>query len=431
MELLSQLGPAIIVIGFIFAGVIFYRPYAGILSMTLMIPLEPVMILSGGFTAIKAVGIITFIAFVLHYLLGREKIRIEWKISLPLILFIVWTTLTLEGSFKSIIKFGQLLVFTMITISLCHQNDKRIVFIICAIIVGCFISTYLAASGYLSDTNLTARAAIQEQNANKFALTNGVGILLLFFLLSTCKKIFLKSRFNIFISLILYAGSVLLAYGLVISASRGAVVAICMSIFIYLAAQKSRFKSSVNIILILLMVSAVIFVGLRKGFINEYSLNRLKSIESPGKTTLAGRFTIWKIGIKIAEENPITGVGFGKFESAYAKYSGFSISNVITKGIPWDPHSTYLSILAETGVIGFGFFMWFLSYLTFYVVKRKNQNKVFSLCVLILIGIISLKSTIHTIKVYWISLALCYLISNYGSQPFYSGGHSEVEAKER
>jgi O-antigen ligase len=179
-------------------------------------------------------------------------------------------------------------------------------------------------------------------------------------------------------------------------------------------------KSVANLLVILLLVGTVLVVGLRKGFITEYTVNRIKAIESLENTTMVGRFALWSIGWKIVKDNFITGVGLGNFQLAYSKYTGIYVSRVVTPGYKNDPHNTYLSILAETGFIGLALFLSFLGYLILFIVKRKSENKVFALCLLIFLGIVSVKATLHFGKTYWACIALSYLISTCSPQQFYS-----------
>jgi O-antigen ligase len=137
------------------------------------------------------------------------------------------------------------------------------------------------------------------------------------------------------------------------------------------------------------------------------------------------RFTIWRVGWKIAQDNFITGVGLGNFPSAYRKYTG-NFGGLIS-GSSKDPHNTYLSIFAETGVIGFLLFLWFHGNLFFLILKKINANAVFALCILVFIGLISFKGTLHFSKFYWFGISLSYLIFAFSSQNFHSEDNKKPE----
>jgi O-antigen ligase len=411
MSTLYNINPFIFVIGAIAAVIIFYRPFMGLVIMFLMIPLEVMVRLSTGFTAIKLIGFITFAAFALHVVLGREKIKIDIKIFVPLILFLIWGLLTIEGNLSAFIKLIQLIAFSALTIAFCFKNQKRLFFVLLFLIVGSLIATFMAASGYLDHTTVAerVRASVQEQNTNKFAFSMGIAIIL---------SGFLQDRIMGLKRLIILGAALLFLYGLIISASRGAIVALCFSLLIYMAVNKNRIKSVANILLIILLVGAILFVGHKKGFISEFSVNRIAETKSLENTTLVNRFVIWRTGWKIVKDNFVFGVGLGNYARAYSKYTGVYANRVAAYGIPTDPHNTYLCIFAETGFIGFALFLSFLGFLFLQTYKAKREENLFGFCLLIFISIVSVKGTMHLGKPYWAGITLAYLISTCDSRHF-------------
>jgi O-antigen ligase len=68
------------------------------------------------------------------------------------------------------------------------------------------------------------------------------------------------------------------------------------------------------------------------------------------------RLEIWKVARTIVAENPLTGVGLGAYPSAHYVYAQRPIFDPTALGHR-DTHSTYLNIMAETGIPGFIIFM--------------------------------------------------------------------------
>ncbi len=74
----------------------------------------------------------------------------------------------------------------------------------------------------------------------------------------------------------------------------------------------------------------------------------------------SGRTTIWKVGWREVQHNPILGVGAGNFSDAGVKYVlepgtiNHSAANYTAYFIdtPTVAHNTYLEVLAEEGIIG-------------------------------------------------------------------------------
>jgi O-antigen ligase len=326
----------------------------------------------------------------------------------------------MDGNFSKLLKLFQLIAFSMMTIVLCSKNERRLFLIILVFLAGSLIATLMAVSGYLEDTSIVdkARASVKEQNANKFAFTMGIAIIISGFLYARSKKL---GRY-------IFLGAVFVfLYGLIISASRGAIVALSVSFLTYMAINNSKLKSAKNILIFLLIVSTILVVGLKKGFIAEYSVKRIVDTRSLENTTMAYRFIIWRTGWKIVKDNFITGVGLGNFKFAYGKYTGIYASHVSSPGHEVDPHNTYLSILAETGFIGFVLFLSFLSSIFLFMYKTKSESKVFGICLLIFISIVAVKGTMHFGKAYWSCIALSYLIGTCSPRHLHSGKKQEPE----
>ncbi|MCR9257698.1 MAG: O-antigen ligase family protein [Alphaproteobacteria bacterium] len=84
-----------------------------------------------------------------------------------------------------------------------------------------------------------------------------------------------------------------------------------------------------------------------------------------------GRLHAWKAAIFMALGNPLTGVGIDNFLYNYFDYSDF-----------WDGknhavHSTWFGVLGETGLLGFGVFVWmmFVLYRTIHGLSRKTASE--------------------------------------------------------
>src|SRR5690606_26552743 len=81
--------------------------------------------------------------------------------------------------------------------------------------------------------------------------------------------------------------------------------------------------------------------------IPQSSVNRLSGATTEvSEGTLGGRVNTWNEGIAVFLENPILGIGSGAFRES------------IERGKV--AHSTYISILTETGFIGFLLFIFML-----------------------------------------------------------------------
>lgn len=89
-------------------------------------------------------------------------------------------------------------------------------------------------------------------------------------------------------------------------------------------------------------------------------------------------------------EHPIVGVGFGNFLPALA-----IVQKPFSLGLYLQPvHNIFLLILAETGIIGFGIFMWFLvkTYMRLLITKKTGalSSRIFAvlLSVILMLGLV-------------------------------------------
>ncbi|OFV84068.1 MAG: hypothetical protein A2W26_14260, partial [Acidobacteria bacterium RBG_16_64_8] len=140
---------------------------------------------------------------------------------------------------------------------------------------------------------------------------------------------------------LLYAG--LLALFLVafyFTLARGAWLAFALALLVLGIA---RYR-----ILLLLAPAALLIVLLLVPGITE---RLAPALENPEETTVAGRFSRWEGALTVFRENPILGAGLGV---------GDLEAGALASGTPGAAHTDYLRVLADTGVLGLGAYLWLL-----------------------------------------------------------------------
>ena len=92
--------------------------------------------------------------------------------------------------------------------------------------------------------------------------------------------------------------------------------------------------------------------------------NRLQTLPAElNRGTFHGRTRIWKTGLKVLKRHPILGVGSGAYPEAVAPWLG-------TPGVPgaqYVAHNTFLSVLVESGIIGFALFSLLAVFLVIFI----------------------------------------------------------------
>jgi O-antigen ligase len=126
-----------------------------------------------------------------------------------------------------------------------------------------------------------------------------------------------------------------------------------LSLFTLLAVATQR-RNRVRALVLLIVAAAVVvaiaptdvwqrIAGLR------YAGSTQTIAEMDPEGSAEQRWAIWQTGARIIKGNPVMGVGLGRYPAANARYSPELGAR--------DVHSTFLSILAETGIPGFCLFL--------------------------------------------------------------------------
>ncbi len=88
--------------------------------------------------------------------------------------------------------------------------------------------------------------------------------------------------------------------------------------------------------------------------------------------TFHGRTVIWKTGLKVFQHHPVRGVGSGAYPKAVEPWLG-------RPGVPgaqYVAHNTFLSVLVETGVVGFALFTLLCALLVVFIVSMPVPERV-------------------------------------------------------
>jgi O-antigen ligase len=157
-----------------------------------------------------------------------------------------------------------------------------------------------------------------------------------------------------------FAASAAIAGGILVTYSRGAMLALGMVIALLLLAMRVRART-----LVAGAVGVVLLLPLMPGAVGK----RLTTLTSlvPGDEDPAGEAdesvqvrTLYGLSaVKMFEANPFAGVGAGNFGRHYDEYANVVGSTVYDYAPPGEdryPHSLYLQIASETGLLGLAAF---------------------------------------------------------------------------
>ena len=160
--------------------------------------------------------------------------------------------------------------------------------------------------------------------------------------------------------------SVLAATGLVWCATRASVIGVAVELVAATAILALTSKGWLKRALVRCVVGLVILGGvwlvagsrLQERF--ERAVQQTKqTIDSGGSTTAEDRLAMWRMTLEGWQQHPIFGVGIGGIQKSISAHS-----TAVWNGIPLKDvtmiHSTYLQVLAETGLVGAALFAGFV-----------------------------------------------------------------------
>ena len=140
-----------------------------------------------------------------------------------------------------------------------------------------------------------------------------------------------------------------------------------------------------------LLVGVMFFVGLsifpgsdttigiwqKSGIVIE----RISSMNDPYDESLAWREAVWQSSLERFSDTPVFGVGFGaRVPVELGEYRAFVEIR--------DMHNSWLAMLIQTGIVGTGIFLLFLSTLFFELFRMKTENSFYSAGRQVLLGLV-------------------------------------------
>jgi O-antigen ligase len=93
-------------------------------------------------------------------------------------------------------------------------------------------------------------------------------------------------------------------------------------------------------------------------------------VTSDDTITSDGRIQLWSVAWKMWQEHPVLGVGIGQYRAVADQYIFGGVGNIA--------HNTYLSFLAETGLVGFVVFISLPLAIFVRVLRSKRDGNTFA-----------------------------------------------------
>lgn len=169
-----------------------------------------------------------------------------------------------------------------------------------------------------------------------------------------------RERLPIYVALLLPIWT-----ALVLSNSRGGILAMLVQIVVAALFLMSRQSVALKAALVIVLVAGILFGTLWVG--GDRLASNFEAATNELSTTRAGasRNEIWRATLKMFAAHPILGVGLGGYWIGITAYH--DASGLMT---PQEAHNDYLELLSSGGIIGFAIGVWFV--IAFVRATRRN-----------------------------------------------------------
>jgi O-antigen ligase len=211
----------------------------------------------------------------------------------------------------------------------------------------------------------------------------------------------------------------LMGVSLILSGSRGGLVALLAEIFflIFLTTRAKSYgqialKTALAVALFATIVVGSILIG------GESSLTRIAETAA-SKDVTANRTHIWNVTLEVIKNNPIFGVGLGAYPQAYTPFDTLNGLERVEQA-----HNDYLQVLADAGIVGLiigAFFVFWLFRSGLQNIKTENSLRrgagigALAGCFAIFVHSI-FDFALHTTAVSLMFLLLCALVAVSGRE---------------
>jgi O-antigen ligase len=220
-------------------------------------------------------------------------------------------------------------------VAVCFVPTRRELYWVCLLtVLGGVLAAALAYMFGLNEaaTGQAARGRLMLANTDMYSNPNTLGrVLLLPLVLAVTGFVAWRGTLQRALSL---GCAALLALGIFISMSRGALVSIAVALSVLVYRMRARWQV-IAAMLVLLVVSAAAPAAFYE---------RVGAAISGEDSTGSGRTEIWKTALQTFEHSGLFGVGLENFKEIYAVYVATSRGT--------GTHNIFLLVLIELGVVG-------------------------------------------------------------------------------
>lgn len=326
------------------------RRLSYLLSVALIfsIPFENIIDVPGVGTLSRALGVL-LAAFWLAAVVVTRHYRQPALFHLLAALFALWNAASLfwsadfELTLEHLKTYAQLILLSLILWDL-YRTETALRTGLQAYVLGAYVAIASTASNYFAGVNSSyQRFTGAGFNADDLGIFLALGLPLAWYLQLTSDRrpgaITAAGLQTTLLRLINLTYIPAAMFAIALSGTRTALLAALPAV-VFMLLSSAQLRPSRRLALGATLVAALIAL---LPFIPEASLTRLASVGSElSEGSLNGRTRLWSEGLQVLLQQPLAGVGSNAYRAV------ISTDNVA--------HNAFISVLVETGVIGFALF---------------------------------------------------------------------------
>ena len=334
------------VIAIVAVAVFLARPDYSLYLLVSLTALESQFQLSSNeqLSATKLAGALSFASFTLYILVGRRRLLLDRTHLIAMLLLSVAMVSTLQAASlpDALTETVRLASFVVLYVVVTHLAAARSVLVS---IAWTFVASSALAGGIGSYNFLTSQthlARLKYGDPNDFAFVLAAALPFAIWLLVETHG-WRRPLAALMIGL--------LAAGIVLSLSRGAVLAVGVGV-IWHAVSNRRHRRLLIVAMTVSAMSALLFIQSNP----ERVAQGLSAKEYVAQDNVDSRLVAWNGAIKLAADHPLLGIGPGNFGVYYYEISGNPVGT-FALGVS---HNSYLDVASELGFFGLLLFLAFI-----------------------------------------------------------------------
>jgi O-antigen ligase len=319
------------------------RPYLGVQVFVMILFVEFAAPTDENLTITKLTGAIVLASWLLS-IASRRGAGLRFNgLTAVMLLFLAWTGVTVlyafdaQTSLSRLFTVAQLVALTLMVHSVVDR-PARLRGVYWGFVLWAWAATIVAIAEYYLGMTKIAVGLMGDRNLLACYIDIAVA----------CAYLLYESASNPLAKLFLASTLPVFFVGLALTLSRsGLIVLLVALVFIwYRVIRERRF---------ILLVGSLALLCAISGLLPEVFWSRVRTIVPAierQEDTFGLRVSLWRVGLRMIEDRPLTGVGAGNYLAAFPRYShGELLARHLVV------HNTYIDVAAEEGLVGLGLFL--------------------------------------------------------------------------